>query len=258
MNREQLLTMSTSANQPGAVVQVPPSVQQQYGVPQQLATSYQLPATQQQPATMQLQQVVQPQPPIMQAAPIQYVNQVAPQQQVYAPQYQPQQAPIMQAAPQQQAMYAPQYQPKPLQLQGQAPQYHGNQVAYSAQQGGVAQLIMSSDRMNPPNFNYKPNDYFILTIVVAVVFGIFFIGSLFCSIPAVVLSVKSKAATTAGNIKTGRRLGVFAVYLVVSAILFALIADIVLVGIGIAGRSSLYCRYSYSYSYSYSCRYYGR
>ncbi len=121
MDREQLLTMSTSTNQPGAVVQAPPSVQQQYGAPQQLATSYQLPATQQQPATMQ--QVVQPQPPIMQAAPIQYVNQVAPQQQ---------------------AVYAPQYQPKPLQLQGQAPQYHGNQVAYSAQQGGVAQIIMVS------------------------------------------------------------------------------------------------------------------
>ncbi len=86
----------------------------------QPATSYlQL---EQQPATMQ--QVVQPQQaPIVQAAPIQDVNQVAPQQQ---------------------AVYAPQYQPKPLQLQGQAPQYHGNQVAYSAQQGGVAQIIMVS------------------------------------------------------------------------------------------------------------------
>ncbi len=50
--------------------------------------------------------------------------------------------------------------------------------------------MQSSDCMNPPNFNYKPNDYIILTIAVAVIFGIFFIGSLFCSIPAVVLSVK--------------------------------------------------------------------
>ena len=62
-----------------------------------------------------------------------------------------------------------------------------------------------------------------------------------CVYMLLTFNVQSKAATTAGNIKTGRRLGVFAVYLVVSAILFALIADIVLVGIGIAGRSSLYC-----------------
>ena len=54
-------------------------------------------------------------------------------------------------------------------------------------------------------------------------------------------NLQSKAATTAGNIKQGRRLGVFAVYLVVSAILFALVADIVLVGIGIAGSVLPYC-----------------
>ncbi len=109
--------MSTSTNQPGVLVQAPPSAQQQYGAPQQLATSYQLPAAQQQPTTMQ--QV--PQAPIVQAARMQHVNQVAPQQ-VYAPQYQP------------------------LQCHGQAPQYHGgNQVAYSAQQqGGIAQIVMVS------------------------------------------------------------------------------------------------------------------
>ena len=55
-------------------------------------------------------------------------------------------------------------------------------------------------------------------------------------------NLQSNAATTAGNIKAGRRLGVFAVYLVVSAILFALVADIVIVGIVIAGsRMPYYC-----------------
>ncbi len=111
--------MSTSANHPGVVVCL-----QQPGNSQQLTTQYQ-----QQPATMQ--QVVQPQQaPIVQAAPIQDVNQVAPQQ-VYAPQYQPLQLHNQQA---------PQYQP--LQCQGQAPQYHGNQVSYSTQQGGVVQIAM--------------------------------------------------------------------------------------------------------------------
>ncbi len=100
MDSEQLLTMSASTNQPGVLVKAPPSAQQQYGAPQQLATSYQLPAAQQQPATMQ--QV--PQAPIdLQAAPMQPVNQVAPQQ-----------------------------------YRG------GNQVAYSAQQGGIAQIVIVS------------------------------------------------------------------------------------------------------------------
>ncbi len=87
--------MSTSTNHPGAVACL-----QRPGNSQQFATHYQL----LQPTTMQ--QV--PQAPIVQAAPMQHVNQVAPQQ-VYAPQYQP------------------------LQCHGQAHQYHGgNQVAYSA------------------------------------------------------------------------------------------------------------------------------
>ncbi len=75
MDTEQLLT----------VAQAPSSVQQQYGAPQQLSTNYFLLAAEQQPATMQ--QVVQPpQAPIVPSAPIQDVNQVAPQ--YSAPQYQ--------------------------------------------------------------------------------------------------------------------------------------------------------------------------
>ena len=75
MDTEQLLT----------VAQAPPSVQQQYGAPQQLATNYFLLAAEQQPAT--IQQVVQPpQAPVVPSAPIQHVNQVAPQ--YSAPQYQ--------------------------------------------------------------------------------------------------------------------------------------------------------------------------
>ncbi len=67
------------------MAQEPPSVQQQYGAPQQLATNYFLLAAKQQPAT--IQQVVQPpQAPIVPSAPIQHVNQVAPQ--YSAPQYQ--------------------------------------------------------------------------------------------------------------------------------------------------------------------------
>ncbi len=100
--------MSTSTNHPGAVACL-----QRPGNSQQFATHYQL----LQPTTMQ--QV--PEAPIVQAAPMQHVNQVAPQQ-VYAPQYQP------------------------LQCHGQAHQYHGgNQVAYSAQQqGGIAQIVVVS------------------------------------------------------------------------------------------------------------------
>ncbi len=107
--------------------------------------------------------------------------------------------------------------------------------------------MQASSPRNPPNFNYEPNDYFVLTIVVAIICGIFSIGSLFCTIPAVMLSVKvswkgsvchylirnlqSKRLTAEGKIKEGRTLGVRAVYLVVGAIVFALIAAIILTGV---------------------------
>ncbi|XP_064383153.1 uncharacterized protein LOC135331817 isoform X2 [Halichondria panicea] len=219
--------MSTSANHPGVVVCL-----QQPGNSQQLATQYQ-----QQPATMQ--QVVQPQQaPIMQAAPIKNVNQVTPQQ-VYAPQYQPLQF----------HGQAPQYQP--LQLHGQAPQYHGNQVSYSAQQGGVVQIAMSPGRIyQPADFNYKPNNYLALTVTLAIICGIFSVGSLFCTVPAIILSVKSKGATAAGKIKEGRRLGVCAVYLVIGAIVFALMIAIILTGAMIPVLKSC------PYYGGYSCRYY--
>ncbi|XP_064383240.1 uncharacterized protein LOC135331886 [Halichondria panicea] len=199
MDTEQLLT----------VAQASPSVQQQYGAPQQLATNYFLLAAEQQPATMQ--QVVQPpQAPIVPSAPIQHVNQVAPQ---YS---------------------APQY---------QAPQYRGGN--HCAQQ-----IVTNTGHTYLPDFNYKPNNYLALTVTLAIICGVFSVGSLFCTVPAIILSVKSKGATAAGKIKEGRRLGVCAVYLVIGAIVFALMIAIVLTGAMIPVLKSC------PYYGGYSCRYY--
>ena len=41
-----------------------------------------------------------------------------------------------------------------------------------------------------PKFNYKPNDYFILSMVTAVICGIFSPISLVCSLPALLFSSK--------------------------------------------------------------------
>ncbi len=42
----------------------------------------------------------------------------------------------------------------------------------------------------PADFNYKPNNYLALTVTLAIICGIFSVGSLFCTVPAIILSVK--------------------------------------------------------------------
>ena len=65
-----------------------------------------------------------------------------------------------------------------------------------------------------------------------------------------ITKLQSKKATAAGNIKEGRRLGVRAVYLVIGAIVFALMMAMFLTGIMIPVQRTWLCYYEGRFIYS--------
>ena len=65
-----------------------------------------------------------------------------------------------------------------------------------------------------------------------------------------ITKLQSKKETAAGNIKEGRRLGVCAVYLVIGAIVFALMMAMFLTGIMIPVQRTWLCYYEGRFIYS--------
>lgn len=129
----------------------------------------------------------------------------------------------------------------PGQLPGQMPlqQAPGQPVQqqFYAQQpqlaGSAAPVVVATQyvQYQPPNYNYTPHDFWILSLITIIFCGLFSPLSLVFSIPAIFFSSKSRSALSGGSVKDARWYGVISAYLNIAAILFALLLAIVLTGL---------------------------